>query len=146
MVFVPTNGTLVTTRSAPRSRSSTKLCCAERSATVSRYVPARSAFTTLPDLVSLIVKPGPTVPRSVGAALFAPLPTATSSSAAAAAAEVAIRARNMFVTFFRLGRVRAGCGNAGDAEAIGAYLRPGRADDAATRGRAGRSGHRSDGG
>src|SRR6185312_2633389 len=86
---MPLKPTVVMVRSkAPPDFSSLKLWIADRSDTTIRYRPGATLVTRRPFLVSVIVKPGPTVARSV-VAFVRPPATAVSASAAPAAASAA---------------------------------------------------------
>src|SRR4029079_2379028 len=100
---MPLKPTVVMVRSkAPPDFSSLKLWMPERSDTTIRYRPGATLVTRWPFLVSVIVKPGPTVARSV-VAFVRPPATAVSASAAPAAASAATIAMRVILTSLVVG-------------------------------------------
>src|SRR4029078_2375140 len=88
-VFVPVNGTVVIARSSPRPFSSTwKSWIEDLSDTTSVYVPALRVLTAFPFFFSEIVKPGPTVPTSLGVTDDAGAAASTAMPAAASSVQI----------------------------------------------------------
>src|SRR4029079_4642977 len=130
-VLVPTKETVVISLLTPGPRRR-KLWMFDLSATVIEELPGLIAFKGWPSRFMLIVNPGPTVPVSLGSAVFEAFDGATTTSVPASApsnASVRNRVMQLLPVVSLPARIEAACASRSWQPASGAgpaSIRPGR--------------------